>query len=61
MCIRDRDITIPITTQGRLPSVGQLEDIVVRANADESIIGLKDVARVSVEASSCLLYTSRCV
>jgi len=46
------DITIPITTQGRLSTVGQFEDIVVRANANGSIIRLKDVARVSLEASS---------
>ncbi|MBF0842668.1 efflux RND transporter permease subunit, partial [Staphylococcus lentus] len=42
----------PITTQGRLSTVGQFEDIVVRANANGSIIRLKDVARVSLEASS---------
>ena len=46
------DITIPITTQGRLSTVGQFEDIVVRANPDGSIIRLRDVARVSLEASS---------
>ena len=46
------DITIPITTQGRLSTVGQFEDIVVRANADGSIIRLRDVARISLEASS---------
>ena len=40
------DITIPITTQGRLSSVKQFEDIVVRANANGSIIRLRDVARV---------------
>lgn len=46
------DITIPITTQGRLSTVGQFEEIVIRANADGSIIRLRDVARVSLEASS---------
>ena len=46
------DITIPITTQGRLSSAKQFEDIVVRANANGSIIRLRDVARVSLEASS---------
>ncbi len=46
------DITIPITTQGRLSTVSQFENIVVRANADGSIIRLRDVARVSLEASS---------
>lgn len=46
------DITTPITAQGRLSSVSQFEDIVVRANSDGSIIRLKDVARVSLEAAS---------
>lgn len=46
------DVTIPITTQGRLSTVGQFEDIVVRANSDGSIIRLRDVARISLEASS---------
>lgn len=41
------DITIPITTQGRLSTVNQFENIVVRANPDGSIIRLSDVARVS--------------
>lgn len=46
------DITIPITTQGRLSTVQEFEEIVVRANADGSLIRLRDVARVSLEASS---------
>lgn len=46
------DITIPITTQGRLSSVNQFEEIVVRANPDGSIIRLRDVARISLEAQS---------
>lgn len=46
------DITFPITAQGRLSSVDQFEQVVVRANPDGSIIRLKDVARVSLEASS---------
>ena len=46
------DITIPITAQGRLSSVDEFEQIVVRANPDGSIIRLKDVARISLEASS---------
>ena len=50
--VQGLDITIPITTQGRLSTVGQFEDIVVRANANGSIIRLRDVARVSLEASS---------
>ncbi len=46
------DITIPITAQGRLSSVSQFEEIVLRANPDGSLIRMKDVARVSLEASS---------
>lgn len=46
------DITIPITTMGRLSSVSQFEDVVVRANSDGSIIRLRDVARISLEAQS---------
>lgn len=50
--VKGLDVTIPITTQGRLSTVSQFEDIVVRANANGSIIRLRDVARVSLEASS---------
>lgn len=46
------DITTPITAPGRLSSAEQFEDIVVRANPDGSIIRMRDVARVSLEASS---------
>lgn len=46
------DITIPITTQGRLSTVGQFENIILRANANGSSIRLRDVARVSLEAQS---------
>ncbi|MDE6484190.1 MAG: multidrug efflux RND transporter permease subunit [Duncaniella sp.] len=49
---KDVDITMPIIARGRLSSVSEFEDIVLRANADGSIIRLKDVARVSLEASS---------
>ena len=41
--VQGLDITIPITTQGRLSSAKQFEDIVVRANANGSIIRLRDV------------------
>ena len=46
------DITIPITAQGRLSSAAEFEEIVLRANADGSLIRLRDVARVSLEAQS---------
>ena len=48
----DIDVTMPIIAQGRLSSVGEFEDIVLRANPDGSFIRLRDVARVSLEASS---------
>lgn len=50
--VQELDVTIPITTQGRLSTVSQFEEIVVRANADGSIIRLRDVARISLEAQS---------
>ena len=46
------DLTVPIIARGRLSSVTEFEDIVIRANKDGSIIRLKDVARVTLEASS---------
>ena len=46
------DISIPISTQGRLSSVEEFENIVVRATPNGSIIRMKDVARVSLEAQS---------
>lgn len=50
--VQGLDITIPITTQGRLSTVSEFEQIVVRANANGSVIRLRDVARISLEASS---------
>ena len=50
--ISDIDITTPIIAQGRLSSVGEFEDIVIRANPDGSLIPLRDVARISLEAQS---------
>ena len=46
------DRTVPIVAPGRLSSVSEFEDIVVRADANGSMIRMKDVARVSLEASS---------
>ncbi len=48
----DIDVTIPITARGRLSTVNDFEDIIVRANNDGSIIRIRDVARVSLEAAS---------
>ena len=46
------DVTTPIAAHGRLSSVEEFEQIVIRANSDGSIIRLKDVARISLEAQS---------
>lgn len=46
------DVTMPIVARGRLSSVKEFEDIVIRANSNGSIIRLRDVARVSLEAQS---------
>lgn len=46
------DITMPIVAHGRLSSVKEFEDIVIRANPGGSLIRLRDVARVSLEAQS---------
>lgn len=50
--VLDVDVTLPIIAQGRLSTVKEFEDIVVRANPDGSIVRIRDVARVSLEASS---------
>ncbi len=50
--IIDVDVSIPITTQGRLSTVKEFEEIVLKANTNGSFIRMKDVARVSLEASS---------
>lgn len=46
------ELTVPIVARGRLSSVAEFEDIVVRANPNGSIIRMRDVARVSLEAQS---------
>lgn len=50
--INDIDVSVPIVARGRLSSVKDFEEIVVRAMADGQVIRLKDVARVSLEAQS---------
>lgn len=50
--IIDVDVTIPITARGRLSTIDEFADIVVKANSDGSFIRIRDVARVSLEASS---------
>ena len=50
--IENIDVTTPIIAQGRLSSVDEFEEIVIRANPDGSLTRLRDVARVSLEAQS---------
>lgn len=53
--VENIDVSIPIIAQGRLSTVEEFEEIVVRAQSDGGIIRLKDVARISLEAS---VYTT---
>lgn len=46
------DVTIPIVASGRLSTVSEFEDIVVKADKEGSILRLRDVADISLEASS---------
>ena len=46
------DLTVPIVARGRLSTVKEFEDVVVRAETNGSLLRLKDVARVSLEAQS---------
>ncbi|MBQ8775381.1 MAG: efflux RND transporter permease subunit, partial [Alistipes sp.] len=46
------DITIPIVARGRLSSISEFEDIVIKANSDGSILRLRDVADIELEAQS---------
>ena len=50
--VLDVDVTLPVTAPGRLSTVKEFEDIVIRANSDGSIVRMRDVAKVSLEASS---------
>ena len=44
------DVTIPIVARGRLSSISEFEDIVIKANSDGSILRLRDVAEIALEA-----------
>ena len=50
--ISDIDITMPIIARGRLSSPEEFGGIVLRANADGSVIRLRDVARINLDASN---------
>lgn len=46
------DFTIPVVTRGRLQTVEEFENIILRANPDGSFLYLKDVGRVELSAQS---------
>jgi len=48
----DIDITVPIIARGRLSSPEEFGQIVLRADDDGSVIRLRDVARISLDAQS---------
>ena len=50
--VLDVDVTMPVTASGRLSTVEEFENIVIKANPDGTIVRMRDVARVSLEASS---------
>ena len=43
-----QEMALTVNTKGRLAEVGEFENIVLRANADGSLLKLKDVARVEL-------------
>ncbi|MCL5051333.1 MAG: multidrug efflux RND transporter permease subunit [Firmicutes bacterium] len=47
-----QELSIPIETEGRFSSPEQFENIILRANADGSVVRLSDVARVELGASN---------
>ena len=47
-----QQLEIPLVTKGRLQTVEEFEQIVVRADADGSLLRLRDVARVELGAQS---------
>src|SRR5258707_5428455 len=46
------DFQLNITTQGRLVTTGEFEDIVVRAKSDGGLVRVKDIARVELGAKT---------
>jgi hydrophobe/amphiphile efflux-1 (HAE1) family protein len=50
--VDDVGFQLNITTQGRLVTTGEFEDIVVRAKADGGLVRVKDIARVELGAKT---------
>ena len=53
----DQQIQISLQTQGRLTDARQFENIILRANPDGSVVRLRDVARVELNAQSYSVST----
>ncbi len=49
---RGQEFTYTVTAQGRLASIEEFEDVVVRARPDGSLVRVKDVARVELGAQA---------
>ncbi len=50
--MNDVDFQLNITTQGRLTTVEEFENIVVRAQSDGALVRIKDIARVELGAKN---------
>jgi hydrophobe/amphiphile efflux-1 (HAE1) family protein len=50
--VDDVGFQLNITTQGRMVTTGEFEDIVVRAKADGGLVRIKDIARVELGAKT---------
>src|SRR3546814_15425108 len=48
----DQQLQLTITTQGRLTSQEEFENIIVRATPDGSVVRVRDVARVEIGAQT---------
>ena len=48
----DQQLQLNIQTKGRLSSVDEFNDIIIRTNSDGSVLRLSDVARVELGAAN---------
>ncbi|USD36591.1 MULTISPECIES: efflux RND transporter permease subunit [Ferrimonas] len=55
--VDDLSLTLPITAAGRLSSVQQFKEVIVRANSDGSLIRLRDIARIELGSSAYTLQS----
>lgn len=49
---REVELTLPVTTQGRLDDPKEYDEIIIRANPDGSMIRLKDIGRAELGAQN---------